>query len=281
MQQTSFPIEVLLGDDGSTDGTREICLRYGREHPGKVKVLLHEQEQRNPAHPPGRDNLITLLNSAEGRYIARCDGDDYWTDPTMLQKQVDLLETRPKVAGCFNWVQIVQEPGGELGRIYGDHQGKLVFQVQDTISELPICHPAGFVYRRSALLRLPEWLKEVPSADLAMFTLVADTGDLACIPQLMGIYRKHTGGITMAASHSGIRYHLNRVMLWLYVDRHLRYRYTTSCTPLIRFHWQRITWETTPRQRIRHLMVLAGKIPGWFLRKPAITIHFLRDAIRR
>lgn len=98
MQQTNFPFEILLGEDDSTDGTREICIEYAKRNPEKIRLFLHSRENNIKINgsPTGRFNFIYNLNSVRGKYIALCEGDDYWTDPFKLQKQVDFLEENPE-----------------------------------------------------------------------------------------------------------------------------------------------------------------------------------------
>ncbi len=103
MQQTSFPVEILLGEDGSSDGTREICKQYAEKYSDKIRLFLHTRE--NNIHinnkPSGRFNFLHNLLSVKGRYFAICEGDDYWTDPLKLQKQFDFLEKNSDYTGAY------------------------------------------------------------------------------------------------------------------------------------------------------------------------------------
>ncbi len=89
MQKTSFPIKLIIGEDFSTDNTRRICIEYNEKYPEKIELLLPE---KNLGMTP---NFINTLKACAGKYIAICEGDDYWTDPLKLQKQVDFLEANP------------------------------------------------------------------------------------------------------------------------------------------------------------------------------------------
>lgn len=95
MQQTTFPYEIILGEDGSIDGTQEICKEYAERYPDKIRLFIRD---RKLSQYEKDDGSITRFNglwnrmSVRGRYIAWCEGDDYWTDPLKLQKQVDFLE---------------------------------------------------------------------------------------------------------------------------------------------------------------------------------------------
>ena len=90
-QKTSFPFEIVIGEDQSTDGTREIVLSYQQNYPHRIRVITSD---RNVG---GRDNSHRTDRACRGKYIAWCEGDDYWHDPYKLQKQVDCLETHPDV----------------------------------------------------------------------------------------------------------------------------------------------------------------------------------------
>jgi glycosyltransferase involved in cell wall biosynthesis len=93
-QKTNFEFEILLGEDDSTDGTRELCVDYANRYPDKIRLFLHHRVNniKIGGQPTGRFNLLYNLYSVQGKYIAMCEGDDYWTDPLKLQKQVDFLE---------------------------------------------------------------------------------------------------------------------------------------------------------------------------------------------
>lgn len=92
MQKTNFDYNIVIGEDCSTDNTRKIVLEYAEKYPGKFKFLIHEQNIGAVA------NQIATLNACTGKYIAICEGDDYWTDSYKLQKQVDFLESYPNYA---------------------------------------------------------------------------------------------------------------------------------------------------------------------------------------
>ena len=100
MQETTFPIEILIHDDCSTDGTTEIIREYEAKYPDLIFPLYEEVNQ----YQQGKAGEIDLYNynRAHGKYIAYCEGDDYWTDPLKLQKQVDFMEANPEYSVCFH-----------------------------------------------------------------------------------------------------------------------------------------------------------------------------------
>lgn len=97
MQQTNFAFEVLIHDDASTDGTTEIIKEYERKYPGIIKPIYEEENQWVKGR---RGSAVFNFPRAKGKYIAMCEGDDYWTDPLKLQKQVDFLESHPDYVMC-------------------------------------------------------------------------------------------------------------------------------------------------------------------------------------
>lgn len=103
MQETSFSVEILIHDDASTDGTDEIIREYTAKHPDKIFPLYEEENK----YSNGYANKIDLFNysRARGKYIAYCEGDDYWTDPLKLQKQVDFMESHPEFSVCWHRCQ--------------------------------------------------------------------------------------------------------------------------------------------------------------------------------
>ena len=112
MQKTNFLFELIIGEDCSTDRTREIVVDYANRYPEIIKPILHEK------------NVGSKLNgrackaACRGKYIAICEGDDYWIDPLKLQKQVDFMESHPECSFCFTRCQRVNERGEVYGKPY-------------------------------------------------------------------------------------------------------------------------------------------------------------------
>lgn len=115
-QETSFDFEILLGDDFSNDGTREICIDYAQKYPEKIRLFLHERENNIviDGNNTGLFNSFYNFYSARGEYIAYCDGDDYWTDPNKLQKQFDFLNNHNKYVLTYHRAKMVDETGEEI-----------------------------------------------------------------------------------------------------------------------------------------------------------------------
>lgn len=189
MQQTTFPVEILVGEDESTDGTRAICQRYAAALPDRVRLFLRSRQDvlRIMGRPTGRANLLHLLGQAKGKYIALCEGDDYWTDPLKLQKQVDHLERHPEDVLCFHAVGVV-EPGGRI--------------TEDKITQVPAAYATqadlalrgNYIHTPSVIFRnilheLPPEIKQTPIADFFLWTMLSGHGNLHYLPEVMAHYR--------------------------------------------------------------------------------------------
>lgn len=188
-QRTSFDFEVVVGDDASTDGTREIVLEYAARFPDRVRAVLPERNM-------GRSGLLMLaetLKHVRGAYIARMDGDDYWTSPLKLQRQVDFLDGRPECSLCFHNVEHVYENGSPSHPRFAG--GPAPFTgVRDILRSCYIPGPSP-VFRRSVVDPLPSWFFDVSWADWALYVLAAEQGKLGYIDEIMAAYRIHADGV--------------------------------------------------------------------------------------
>lgn len=108
MQQTDFPIEIIIHEDASTDGTAAVIREYEQKHPDVIKPIYQTENQFQKGVNINAEFMLPL---ATGKYVALCDGDDYWTDPHKLQKQYDAMEQHPECEMCLHKVKDVLEQG--------------------------------------------------------------------------------------------------------------------------------------------------------------------------
>jgi glycosyltransferase involved in cell wall biosynthesis len=193
-QKTDFPYEILVGEDCSTDNTREIAVSWQTEYPEKVRCVLHE---RNLG---GHGNFSTLLKQAKGQYVAWVEGDDYWTSPGKLQKQADFLDNHPEIALCFHPVTIVYED--EPGRkpdISNANQPPIV--TVDNLCMGNYIHTASCMFRSGLVPELPGWIYGLPLGDWPLFLMIGKYGNIGFIDEVMAVYRIHQRGTWAKRPH--------------------------------------------------------------------------------
>lgn len=200
MQQTSFPYEVLVYDDASTDSTPEIIKEYTEKYPDIFKPTLYENN--NFSQGLGYVGLYTGIREAKSRYVAYCEGDDYWTDPLKLQKQVIFLESHPEYEVCAHETLIRDEANNGFDGLFFSQFNKNLFistakkhyTFEDSLTG-NIFHISSLLYR-NLVMDLPPWIAEISACDLVLFMLLAEKGDMYVLPEAMSVYRGHLGSVT-------------------------------------------------------------------------------------
>lgn len=189
MQKTNFQFELLINDDASDDGTLEVINEYSKKYPGKVRTVLHKENQFSQ----GKRNFLIryLLPISKGKYIAICEGDDYWTDPYKLQKQVDFMERHPDYALCFHKVRVLYEKGEKADHIYPDVEDKKWY-THKQLFDINYIQTNSVMYRKQEYNGLP--VNSVPG-DWFLHLYHANFGKIKLIDEVMSVYRKHSEGM--------------------------------------------------------------------------------------
>jgi glycosyltransferase involved in cell wall biosynthesis len=198
MQKTNFNFEIILGEDESIDGTRDICIEYSNKYPDKIRLFLRSRKDVIfiNGRATGRYNFINCLKEANGKYIALCEGDDYWTDPLKLQKQVDFLEANEDFSICFHNANIVDN-NNQFIKLFHQNPVKEITDFMDLISENWYIPTASMVFKRSSIDKLPHWFTEVFNGDYALQLILTSEGQkIGYLADIMGAYRIHGGGIS-------------------------------------------------------------------------------------
>lgn len=200
MQQTDFTFEIIINDDCSTDGTTEIIREYAERYPEIVKPIFHEENQ----YQKGVRGMFAkfVFPKAKGKYIALCEGDDYWTDPLKLQKQVDFLEANPEYSLCFHNARMLWMDERGFNGTFLDITIPSKEYTGQQICERWTIPTASVLFRKEIIFS--EVYKKVISnrnfiyGDIVLFLSAATIGKLWYINDVMSVYRKHKGGVVSA-----------------------------------------------------------------------------------
>jgi glycosyltransferase involved in cell wall biosynthesis len=189
MQEIGEDCEVLVSEDRSSDGTRVIVERWHARHPGRIRLLLSDTNLRSNAV------VARGFRAARGRYVALLDGDDYWTSPRKLATQAAFLDRHPECTVCFHDAEVVDAAGRTTGRRWTP-AGQAP---RATLADLwggNFIATCSAMFRGGVLADIPAWYDDCfPVTDWPLYVLYAEHGDIGYIPEVMGAYRLHAGGL--------------------------------------------------------------------------------------
>jgi len=271
MQETAFVVELVIGEDCSTDGTLRIVQAYARKYPNVIRPLLHEKNLGMSR------NFGAVWQACRGKYIAWLDADDYWRTPQKLQKQVALMETNPHYSMCGTKTQFVNTASDGIETDAGvlePAMHKPEYDLPDFLTGYPM-HISSMLWRRE-LVALPDWLNDVVMLwDACTFPLYAEKGPVGYLSEVMSSWRLHPGGsfttksavyqlqcnqkaIDLLDAHFGGRYHrllrMREYQVWRTSLRSLaeRGKYREA---------RRLYWESA--SRLVSLKLLKVLVLGW------------------
>lgn len=186
MQKTTFRYEIVIHDDASTDGTTSIVREFAERYPDIIIPIIEKENQYN-----NWDYIVEVINaSTHGKYVAMCEGDDYWIDPNKLQKQVDYLEAHPECTmTCCRAFLFSQKDGKNIGEQYCQrHSGVLnpVDIINRTGLYIPTC---SIVYRRNIMKDYPNYCMKCAVGDYPLQIYCAMKGEVYYFDNLMCAYR--------------------------------------------------------------------------------------------
>ena len=191
MQQTTFPYEIVVGEDESDDGTREICKDYAERYPEKIRLFLRSRKDvmYRDGKPTGRFNFLENLRAAQGKYIAMLDGDDFWIDSLKLQKQVQFLEQNSEYAICAHSCLVQKN-----NQFTTERSRKKRYSQDDFLRKYPFV-TCTVVFRKQPYEEMAAWASQCAMGDWPLLMCVAGKGDIYIMPDTMAVYRIHAGGV--------------------------------------------------------------------------------------
>jgi glycosyltransferase involved in cell wall biosynthesis len=191
-QRTRFPIELVVGDDASTDGTARQIEALRARAPDVIRPIIR------PTNVGMHRNVEGVLAECRGEFVAFLEGDDYWTADDKLQIQVDMLRACDNIVGVFHSAMFVDSCGRETGAIY-TRKMKTETTTRDWL-ECNLAPTASIVVRRSALVRLPDAVQKLKMRDWPMWVFASLHGPWRFLPKVMAAYRVHEGGVSSTLS---------------------------------------------------------------------------------
>lgn len=188
MQKTKFDFDIIIGEDCSKDKTASILKKYESDFPKKIKVKYQKQNIGTIA------NVVDTLSRCNGKYIALCEGDDYWTDPLKLQKQVDFLEANPEYVLCCHKAVIYDEVNKEF-----DKAGNIQYEDIDYSSLELMKGERMFTATmcfRNIIEEFPQEIHLSKNGDVFLTALLGEFGKGKFLKDInSAVYRKHLGGV--------------------------------------------------------------------------------------
>jgi len=189
MQKTTFDFEILIGEDCSTDGNRKIVDEYVSKFPNRIRLITSDN------NVGAQNNLLRLFVNSKGKYIAICEGDDYWIDPYKLQKQVDYMESHSECSFCFHAAEIVQVDKKPTGNIMRRYNNNCISSTEDIIIRGGgFCPTASLLFPAKLIENLPEFYINAKTGDYGIQMILASKGYAFYIDKIMSAYRTGVPG---------------------------------------------------------------------------------------
>ena len=196
MQQCDFEIELIIVNDCSTDSTDKVIKDIFQNH-SRSSCIKYTKHNINLGMMP---NFIFALQQCTGKYVALCDGDDYWTDALKLQKQVDFMESNTNYAACFHNANVINVTNDINGRFCDWNSNREIY-AEDIIIKGGSIYPSASILFRNKI-KLPSFSLETKAGDSALAFTLLGIGNFYYSNELMCIYRKHSGGVFTSINHN-------------------------------------------------------------------------------
>src|SRR5262245_14078124 len=216
-QQVDFEYELIIGEDCSTDRTREIVASFGEKFPARIRLLFPKSNLGM------QENFKATLAACSGQYVAVLEGDDYWTSPLKLKRQVEFLDAHPDCAMCFHSVVRSSLTGDQPESILPDSRYKQDrYTTRDLLvgNFIPTC---SVMFRRGLFGEWPDWMGTLGFSDWPIHILNSECGWIGYIKQTMGVYRIHSEGVwSKRISEQRL---IDNLRFYESIDAHLKFKY--------------------------------------------------------
>lgn len=201
IQKTNFDFQIVIGEDCSTDNTLEICKEYASKYPDKITLLPSD---KNRGMLP---NFLRTLDACDGQYVALLEGDDYWTDETKAQQQINFLDQNLDFTICFHNTLEQHEDKSKENYLYVNQAERDVFEQRDLFKLMNFIPTCSVIFRNKHIKTFPSWFTELGMGDWSIHILNSENGKIKYINKTMGVHRLHSGGIWTGSK--GLSNHLH------------------------------------------------------------------------
>lgn len=232
MQETSFPFEIIVHDDASTDKTADIIREYEKKYPEIVKPIYQKENKYSQGINITREFIVPQIR---GKYVATCEGDDFWIDKYKLHKQISFLEEHDKYIMCFHKVKVVDINANSLGRYHGmKSKGSKEVGASEAVKG-GIFHVSSAVIRSDFYTKpRPNWIIKSPLGgyDFASALYMAAEGQMFYIDEVMSAYRSGVENSIMTkfrenySKENEINYNKNRIETLKMADEYYDFKYS-------------------------------------------------------
>lgn len=226
-QKTNFKYEVIVHDDASTDNTANIIKEYAERYPDIIKPIWQEENQYSQGVEIVDKFIGPLL---KGKYVAICEGDDYWCDEHKLQRQVEILENHPEYIACVHQTKTANSSTGEVG-LYSKLRKSGVIEIEKMLRDRgPVYHTSSLCYHKEALEEKPDFCYIVKGiGDYPKEFALALQGDIYYLNKVMSVYRQFTESSWSLKVKNDIlekeKYYQEIIALLKAVDSYSKYKY--------------------------------------------------------
>lgn len=243
MQKANFAYRLYVADDCSTDNTQEIVSSYARKFPDRMVAIF---APRNIGILSKERLAIKVFRERAARYVVLLEGDDYWTAPDKLQKQVDFLESHPECSVCFHPVTWFYDDPSNLAPNWPGHNSIWPEKFRE-FSDIEDVLRGVFMQTSSVLLRnsigllrgFPDWFFTLKWGDWPIFIMHAAEGKIGCLPEVMSAHRKHSEGLTRQMNDLSI--YADTIRMYEHVNAQLAFKYNTLIRSLIADNYYKLT----------------------------------------
>jgi glycosyltransferase involved in cell wall biosynthesis len=210
-QEGSFELQIILGEDASTDGTREICQEYARRHPDLIELRLQDRANNISidGRPTGRYNFVDCYGRAQGEFVCFLDGDDFFCQQDRLARQLGFLEAHPECAAVGGGMLVLEEQGWYR---WAQEQERRLTRAQILSGREAIAFGA-VMYRRSSLpAELPAWFRyDAPVGDVFLHGYASRHGEFGILPLPLLGHRVHRSAVWSSIGYEATRAYLVKV----------------------------------------------------------------------